>query len=106
MEIEITSTAEEDLKKLESEQKERVISKLEEIEKKISQGFGIEKVVEKRLNGNWDPILQQRVGKLRCWLIEGEKVGRPEDKTFLLRVLEKEEQLELRGVEINPEVYL
>jgi len=106
MKIKITAIAEEDLESLEKEKRERVLSKLEEIEKKLTQGFAIEKVIEKRLKNNWDPILQHRVGQLRLWLIEGERVDRGSEKIFLLRVLEKEQQLELRGVDVNPEAYL
>lgn len=106
MKIELTETAEEDLGELEKEQKKRVLSKLEELENKLKKGFSVEKVIEKRLKENWYPILQHRVGKLRCWFIEGEEVDRDENNLLVLRILTKKQQISLKNENISPKAYL
>ncbi|MFB6241391.1 MAG: hypothetical protein ABEJ36_01140 [Candidatus Nanosalina sp.] len=93
------NVAEEDL--------ERVLKKLDEIENRLAMGISPGKAIEKRLSGNWSPLLQQRAGKYRLWFVEGNKVERGEDDVvYCIRVLPKDIQQKLMGVDINPETYL
>lgn len=102
------SSAEQDLEEIkEKETVERILSKIEEIEKMIEMGIEPTTAVEKRLKNEWSPMLQQRAGDYRIWFVEGSKTERGEDhKLYLVRVLSKHDQEKLMGVNINPEAYL
>lgn len=101
-------SAEQDLEEIkEKETVERILNKIGEIEKMIEMGIDPTTAVEKRLKGEWSPILQQRVGDHRIWFVEGSKTERGKDHIFyLVRVLSKHDQEKLMGVDINPEAYL
>jgi hypothetical protein len=52
-------------------------------------------------------MLQQRVGDYRIWFVEGSKTEKgEEDVLYVVRVLDKDTQQKLMGVNINPDAYL
>ena len=108
MNVEVRPSAEKDLKGIkEKKTVERILNKLEEIEKMLEMGVGPATAVEKRLGGNWSPMIQQRAGNYRMWFVEGSKTEKGQkDVLYLVRILSKEEQQKLMGVNINPETFL
>jgi hypothetical protein len=86
---------------------ERVLSKIDEIEEKLDLGVSFEKAVEKRLGKGWSPMLQQGVGDYRVWFVEGSKTEKGDEGVlYVVRILDKDTQQKLMGVEINPDAYL
>lgn len=108
MELVIKPSAEEDLDEVkEKEDVERILKKLSDIEDRLELGVEPKTAIEKRLSGNWSPILQQRVGDYRLWFVEGSKINMGVgNKVYCIRILPKEDQQKLMGVDINPETYL
>lgn len=108
MELQIQPQAEEDLEEnVEQEDMERVLNKIDEVETRLEQGLDPKTSVEKRLSKGWSPMLQQRAGDYRIWFVEGEKTSKGDENTvYCVRVLTKDKQMKLMGVEINPEIYL
>lgn len=109
MRFEITSSAERDLESIDSRtQRERVARKIEDLRYKVEElDIEPEKVVEKRLGGNLHPILQQRAGDYRIWLIEGRNMNKGEKESlYLLAILEKDEQKSLMGSDVIPDAFL
>ena len=108
MELIIQPQAEEDLEEnVEEEDLERVIKKIGEVEDRLKMGVDPETAVEKRLSNGWSPMLQQRAGDYRIWFVEGEKTSEGDDNTvYCVRVLSKDDQMKLMGLNINPEIYL
>ncbi|MFB6145850.1 MAG: type II toxin-antitoxin system RelE/ParE family toxin [Candidatus Nanohaloarchaea archaeon] len=108
MELVVKSSAESDLEEIgEKEDVERILKKLSDIEDRLELGVEPETAIEKRLSGNWSPMLQQRVGDYRLWFVEGSKTENGNnDKVYCIRILSKDDQQKLMGVNINPETYL
>lgn len=108
MELVVKPSAESDLEGIkEKEDVERILKKLSDIEDRLELGVKPETGIEKRLSGNWSPMLQQRVGNYRLWFVEGSKTEKGnEDKVYCIRILPKSQQQKLMGVDINPETYL
>jgi mRNA-degrading endonuclease RelE of RelBE toxin-antitoxin system len=108
MELVIKTSAESDLERIkEKEDVERVLKKLSDIEDRLELGVEPGTAIEKRLSGNWSPMLQQRVGDYRLWFVEGSKTENgSNDEVYCIRILSKDDQQKLMGVNINPETYL
>ena len=106
--LDVRPRAEEDLSELVSKSdRERVIKKLEEVEQRLEIGLEPETAVEKRLSKGWSPILQQRAGNYRLWFVKGSDTEKGDSKTvYCIRILPKEDQQKLMGVNINPDTYL
>lgn len=109
MDLILTPQAQEDLDGIkDASDLERVAKKIDSIQAKVEdKGYSAEHATEKRLRKGWSPMLQSRAGNYRLWFVQGkdtEKGG--EDDLYLCRVLEKEDQIKLRGVNINPDTYL
>lgn len=109
MKLQVRPTAESDLDELrDTTAQRRIAKKIEDIRKKVEdQGIPPAKAFEKRLRGGWHPLLQQRAGDYRIWAVEGERTGKGDDDTlYVVRILDKETQQGLTGVDINPDTYL
>lgn len=108
MDFSVKPSAENDLVEYVSEKDhERILDKLTEIENRLNKGIPPRKAIEKRLSGNWSPMLQQRVGNYRLWFVEGKNTEKGSENTvYCIRILTKERQQKLMGVNINPDTYL
>lgn len=108
MDLEIKPSAEEDLEDIkEKEDVERIVNKITDIEDRLDMGVKPDTAIEKRLSGNWSPMLQQRAGDYRIWFVEGSRTRAGDNDTvYCIRILPKEDQQKLFGVDINPETYL
>lgn len=106
MELEIRPAAREDLESI--RERDRVRKKIDDIWKKVEEyGIPPEKAVEKRLSGGWHPLLQQRAGDHRIWFLEGERTDKGEDDVlYVVRILDKSTQKDMKGVDISPDTFL
>jgi len=108
MDFSVKPSAEKDLVEYVSKSdRERVLDKLTEIEDRLKKGISPRKAIEKRLSGNWSPMLQQRVGNYRLWFVEGKNTDKgSKNAVYCIRILTKERQQKLMGVNVNPDTYL
>lgn len=109
MELVVASQAEEDLDGIrDSGDQRRIAKKIDSIADKIEDDiFTAEQATKKRLGKGWSPMLQSRAGDYRLWFVQGRDTEAGEEgNLYLCRVLEKEDQMKLRGLDINPDTYL
>lgn len=109
MDLVITSQAEEDLDGIQdSGDQRRVAKKIDSIGDKVEDDvYTAEQATKKRLGKGWSPMLQSRAGDYRLWFVQGRDAEKGEEgKLYLCRVLEKEDRMKLRGLNINPSTYL
>lgn len=107
MDVEIQPTAKNDMDEFPAQVQDRVMKKILDIQDKTRQGIPPDKAVEKRLGGGWHPLLQQRVGDYRVWFVEGARTEKGDDDLlYVVRILDKETQQKMRGLDISPDTYL
>jgi len=109
MDLIVTPQAEEDLDDIkDSGELRRVAEKIDSIREKVEdKGYTPEQATNKPLSKGWSPMLQSKPGDYRLWFVQGKDTETGEEGIlYLCRILEKEDQMRLRGLDINPDTYL
>lgn len=94
MDIEITETAENDLKRLDNSVRDTFYSKVQSTGKNLNIGASPGQAFNKYLSGNMNPVLQMNLGRdFRAWFLEGKYLSDKfnEDKIYCMMILTKKE---------------